>query len=95
MKPRKFRRLAVLTSLALAYPVLISPRSSAARAQTGAQDTKAVRQNMPPDFMGVAGIPGWVLSGKPRAFTKESLYGYIDGGAEIVLQYGFRDLTVF
>jgi hypothetical protein len=50
---------------------------------------------MPPDFMGVAGIAGWVLSGTPRTFTKESLYGYIDGGAEIVLQYGFHDLTVF
>jgi hypothetical protein len=50
---------------------------------------------MPPDFMGVAGIAGWALSGTPRMYMKESLYGYIDGGAEIVLQYGFRDLTVF
>ena len=58
----------------------------------GAQE---VRRQMPPDFMGVAGIAGWALSGTPRTFTKESLYGYIDGGAEIVLQYGFRDLTVF
>ncbi len=66
--------------------------TAAAPAQTGTQD---FRRNMPPDFMGVAGIPGWVLSVTPRTFTKESLYGYIDGGAEIVLQYGFRDLTVF
>ncbi len=58
----------------------------------GAQE---VRRQMPPDFMGVAGIAGWALSGTPRTFTKESLYGYIDGGAEIVLQYGFRDLAVF
>jgi len=53
------------------------------------------RPNFPPDFMGVAGITGWVLSGPPRVFSKESLYGYIDGGAEAFLQYGFRNLWVY
>jgi hypothetical protein len=53
------------------------------------------RQNLPPDFMGVAGISGWVPAGTSRAFTKDSLYGYVDGGAEIFLEYGFRNLWVF
>ena len=55
----------------------------------------AVRRNLPPDFMGLAGIKGWVLSGNPRTFARDGLYGYVDGGAEVFLQYGFRDLTVF
>ncbi len=43
----------------------------------------------------VDGIPGWKRQGPPERFNKEGLYGYIDGGAEIVLQYGFRELAVF
>ncbi len=42
----------------------------------------------------VDGIPGWVRTGEIRIFAKETLYGHIDGGAEIVLQYGFRRLIV-
>ncbi|MGZ7065033.1 MAG: DUF6599 family protein [Candidatus Aminicenantales bacterium] len=57
-----------------------------------AQDAQ---RNFPPDFMGVTGITGWVLSGNPRTFSRDGLYGYVDGGAEVFLQYGFRDLTVF
>jgi hypothetical protein len=53
------------------------------------------QRNLPPDFMGVAGIAGWVVSGTPRTFAKDGLYGYVDGGAEIFLQYGFRSLTVY
>jgi hypothetical protein len=60
------------------------------------QDNPQVGQRkLPPDFMGVAGVTGWVLAGPPRTFPKEGLYGYVDGGAEIFLQYGFRNLTVF
>ncbi len=45
--------------------------------------------------MGVVdGIPGWTRTGPPERYNKEGLYGYIDGGAEIVLQYGFRELAV-
>lgn len=61
--------------------------------QQASQDTS--QRNLPPDFMGVAGIAGWVVSGTPRTFAKETLYGYVDGGAEIFLQYGFRNLTVY
>lgn len=61
----------------------------------GQAGRQAARRNWPPDFMGLAGITGWVLSGNPRAFSPDGLYGYVDGGAEVFLQYGFRDLTVF
>jgi len=53
------------------------------------------RKNLPPDFMGIAGISGWVLSGSPKTYPKAGLSDYVGGGAEIFLQYGFRDLTVF
>jgi len=43
----------------------------------------------------VDGIPGWRRTGDVETYTKAGLYGYIDGGAELVLQYGFRELAVF
>jgi hypothetical protein len=43
----------------------------------------------------VDGIPGWKRGGDVETYTKDGLYGYIDGGAEIVFQYGFRELAVF
>lgn len=39
-------------------------------------------------------IPGWKRTGEVETYTKEGLYGYMDGGAEIVLPYGFRELSV-
>jgi hypothetical protein len=47
-----------------------------------------------PGQMSVDGIPGWTRTGPPELYRKDGLYGYIDGGAEIVLQYGFRELSV-
>jgi hypothetical protein len=49
----------------------------------------------PPILRAVDGLPGWKRQGPPERYNKEGLYGYIDGGAEIVLQYGFRELSVF
>lgn len=49
----------------------------------------------PPVMRAIDGIPGWKRQGRPERFNKEGLYGHIDGGAEIVLQYGFRELSVF
>lgn len=43
---------------------------------------------------GPDGIPGWTRTGPAETFNREGLYGYIDGGAEIVLPYGFRELSV-
>ncbi len=37
---------------------------------------------------------GWVRSRPAKVFTSSDLYGYIDGGAEIFLEYGFERLTV-
>jgi hypothetical protein len=39
-------------------------------------------------------LQAWKRSGKVRVFTSSDLYGYIDGGAEIFLEFGFEQLTV-
>ena len=49
----------------------------------------------PPVMRAVDGIEGWKRTGPPDRYTEDGLYGYIDGGAEIVLEYGFRELSVF
>jgi len=48
----------------------------------------------PPVLRGIDGLEGWKRTGEVERYNKEALYGYIDGGAEIVLQYGFRELAV-
>src|SRR5512146_1704116 len=47
-------------------------------------------QILPAD--GFAG--GWKKAEAPKRFTQADLYGYIDGGAELFLEYGFEQLTV-
>ncbi len=51
-----------------------------------------------PDAASIAraadGIPGWARTGEVEIFNREGLYGYIDGGAEIVLPYGFLEVAV-
>ncbi len=49
----------------------------------------------PPVMRAIDGVPGWERQGPPGRFNKEGLYGHINGGAELVLQYGFRELSVF
>lgn len=39
-------------------------------------------------------VPGWVRDGEPQEFEGEDLYTYIDGGAEIYREYGFRRVVV-
>jgi hypothetical protein len=39
-------------------------------------------------------VPGWTADGDPQAFEGEDLYTYIDGGAEIYQEYGFRRVVV-
>jgi hypothetical protein len=39
-------------------------------------------------------LQAWKRSEKVRVFTSSDLYGYIDGGAEIFLEFGFEQLTV-
>lgn len=38
--------------------------------------------------------PGWVKSGPTMRFTPTSLFDYIDGGAELFLEFGFKELLV-
>jgi hypothetical protein len=49
----------------------------------------------PPIMRAVDGLEGWKGTGAPDLYNEAGLYGYIDGGAEIVLEYGFRELAVF
>jgi hypothetical protein len=39
-------------------------------------------------------LGAWRRSEPPKRFTEADLYGYIDGGAELFLEYGFEQLTV-
>jgi len=39
-------------------------------------------------------VEGWFRSGRPQTFTNETLYNYIDGGADVFLEYGFKELFV-
>jgi hypothetical protein len=38
--------------------------------------------------------PGWAKEGQVRTFYKNDLYGHIDGGAELFLEFGFDNLRV-
>jgi hypothetical protein len=38
--------------------------------------------------------PGWAKEGEPQEYEGEDLYTYIDGGAEIYHEYGFRRVIV-
>lgn len=39
-------------------------------------------------------VSGWKATGKDRTFTPKTIFEYIDGGAEVYLAYGFRELQV-
>jgi hypothetical protein len=39
-------------------------------------------------------IGAWKTAGPPEVYKKDGLYGYINGGAELFLQYGFEGLSV-
>lgn len=39
-------------------------------------------------------LPGWVKDGEPQHFEGEDLFIYIDGGAEIYFEFGFRQVVV-
>ena len=39
-------------------------------------------------------VPGWAPKGEPQHFRGEDLFTYIDGGADIYLEYGFREVLV-
>jgi hypothetical protein len=37
--------------------------------------------------------PGWILEGPTKSYTPDDLFEYINGEAELYLQYGFKDLV--
>jgi hypothetical protein len=39
-------------------------------------------------------VDGWTRVDSPRVFAQADLYGYIDGGAELFLEFGFVELTL-
>jgi hypothetical protein len=39
-------------------------------------------------------VPGWKKSDPAKTFAQADLYGYIDGGAELFLEFGFEQLVV-
>jgi hypothetical protein len=45
---------------------------------------------LPPDGF----LQTWKMSERVRVFTSADLYGHIDGGAELFLEFGFEQLTV-
>jgi hypothetical protein len=91
MIPRKALRPAVLALASLAAAACSG--SDAVIFTNSMLATKAAFD--PPVLRAIDGIPGWKRQGPPERFNKEGLYGHIDGGAELVLQYGFRELSVF
>lgn len=39
-------------------------------------------------------VPGWSAQGQPQIFDGNGLYGHIDGGAELFLEFGFDALRI-
>lgn len=39
-------------------------------------------------------VPGWITSGKTLRFVGSNLFNYIDGGAELFYEFGFKELLV-
>lgn len=77
-------------------------RAVIAALAAGAALALAPPQTAPPpqDLSAAAVLPAagqagrWAPAGPPERYVRESLYGYIDGGAELILPYGFRELAV-
>ena len=86
----RIRKLVVVASIVIAAAC---SGGGAARPDDNALSPAA--EDKPAIMRSVDGIPGWTRTGDVETYTKDGLYGYIDGGAEIVLQYGFRELAVF
>ena len=86
----RIRKLVVVASI-----IMAAAYSGGNDARPGDSAGSPAAQEKPAIMRAVDGIPGWTPTGDVETYTKDDLYGYIDGGAEIVLQYGFRELAVF
>ena len=87
--------MSIRSSVAIAAVVLATVGCTGSEAVLVSDSVLAAGTALnPPVLRGLDGIPGWNRAGPPERYKKDGLYGYIDGGAEIVLQYGFRELSV-
>jgi hypothetical protein len=91
------RRLAVvLAALAITLPARgarLEPRAVASTPQKAAPPAARPTGDaslLPPD----AAVAGWKKVENLRVFASADLYGYIDGGAELFLEFGFDQLTL-
>jgi len=72
---------------AIALTVFLAAGAWAALAWSG---QKTLESLLPAD----GAAPGWSRDGEPQAFAGEDLYVYINGGAEIYQEYGFRRVVI-
>jgi hypothetical protein len=98
-KPRRCPRLALAAALAAgsllgnsAVGPALALRSTASRTDAAAAKLQAPSAQAILPKAGQAGP--WGPSSPPETYLKESHYGYIDGGAELVLPYGFEEAAV-
>ena len=70
----------------LFIPIWLLSAALSGAVPAAAQDTAF----LPPNGF----LQTWNRSENPRVFTAGDLYGYIDGGAEMFLEFGFEQLTV-
>ncbi|MCJ7486108.1 MAG: hypothetical protein MUQ25_08090 [Candidatus Aminicenantes bacterium] len=82
-------------ALAASALLAVAACSGGNDARPGGSAISPAAQDRPAIMRALDGIPGWTRTGDVETYTKNGLYGYIDGGAEIVFQYGFRELAVF
>jgi hypothetical protein len=79
------RDMRLLAASALAGLLIAGALTLGARA---GQDI--LRSLLPAD----GAAPGWSRDGEPQEYAGEDLYAYIDGGAEIYQEYGFRRIIL-
>ncbi len=88
------RRMAIAVLLVLANGLLVAAGARPClRPKTELRPTRGQLGDpipMPADNVAA----GWARAGNPRLFTKADLYGYIDGGAELFLEFGFDQLSL-
>lgn len=72
-----------------ALSLLLTCAAFAGFAASAAQST-----SLRPFLPAGADVPGWPKDGEPQEFEGEDLYTYINGGAEIYQEYGFRRVIV-
>ena len=86
------KTVVVATFIGVLATGILSDASGARRAPGARQAARSPGEAalLPAD----AAVPGWKKVDHPRVFTQADLYGYIDGGAELFLEFGFDNLTL-